>query len=179
MNLIEKKVNSTELYKGRIINLYNDEVELPNGKHSKREYVTHNGGCAILPLTKDGDILLVRQFRYPYGEVVLEIPAGKLEKGENPDDCAVRELKEEVGGTSDNIINLGKIYPSPGYTNEILRVYLALDVEIGECNPDDDEFLQVERISLDKALDMVMQGEIIDAKSVIGILKAKRYIDNK
>lgn len=178
MDLEEKKLSSEQFYNGRIIKLYNDKVLLPNGKEAQREYVTHNGGCAIVPITKDNKVLMVEQYRYPYGEVVLEIPAGKLEVGEDAKSCAVRELKEEVGGVADDIVFLGNAYPSPGYTNEVLRIYLALGVSVGDTHFDEDEFLDIKSFDLAEAMDMVMNNQIVDAKSIIGIMKAARYMDN-
>lgn len=178
MNLEEKQLSSEQFYDGRIIKLYNDKVLLPNGKQSQREYVTHNGGCAIVPITTDNKVLMVEQYRYPYGEVVLEIPAGKLEVGEDADSCAVRELKEEVGGEAEQIIYLGKAYPSPGYTNEVLKIYLALGVRVGDTHFDEDEFLDIKSYDLSEAMDMIMNNQILDAKSIIGIMKAVKYMDN-
>ena len=179
MNLEEKKIDSNVIYKGRIINVYNDKVLLPNNNTSYREYVTHNGGSAIVPITEDNCVLLVEQYRYPYAEVVLEIPAGKLEGGENPRTCAIRELKEEVGGVSENIIDLGVVYPSPGYTNEHLYIFLATNVKVYDTHFDDDEFLMTKKLPISDAIDMIMNNKIYDAKTIIGILKAKNYLDSQ
>ena len=172
MNLREEKISSELLFDGRIIKVKKDVVTLPNGNTSTRECVEHNGGCAIVPITSDGMVLLVRQFRYPYDDVLLEIPAGKLEIGEDPMQCAVRELREEVGGMTDNIIDLGVVYPSPGYTNEKIRIYLATDVICGEPDPDEDEFLQVESYSLEDIMIMIESNEIKDGKTIIGIIRS-------
>jgi ADP-ribose pyrophosphatase len=122
---------------------------------------------------------MVRQFRYPFKEEVLEIPAGKLDRGEDPFECAKRELSEETGCTSENFIDLGKIYPSPGYCSEILYLYLAMDLKRGEMHLDENELLSVEEIDIDVLIDMIMDDRIIDAKTVAGILKAKIYLENQ
>ena len=119
------------IYKGRILSLYNDEVVLADGSESTREYVHHNGGSSVLAVDKEGYIYLVEQFRYPYREMIFEIPAGKVEKSESAYDCAIRELKEEVGLTARSLTDLGVIYPTPAYTDEPLRIFLATDFEVG------------------------------------------------
>ena len=177
MDLTEKKISSESIFDGKIIKVKKDKVLLPNGATSFRECVEHNGGCAIVPITTDGKILLVKQFRYPYDEVVMEIPAGKLEVGENPLDCAIRELKEEVGGVSNDIIDLGIVYPSPGYTNEKIKIYLAKNVECGDLSPDDDEFLEVESYDIAQVKDMICSNIIKDGKTIIGVLKSILLLD--
>ena len=177
MNLIETEVSSELIFAGKIIKVKRDVVTLPNGGTSYRECVEHNGGCGIVPITTDGRVLLVRQFRYPYKEVVLEIPAGKLELNEDPIQCATRELREEVGGISNDIIYLGIVYPSPGYTNEKIRIYLAKDVMCGELCPDDDEFLEVESYTFGEVMDLINDNTIKDAKTIIGILRAGQLLD--
>lgn len=167
----EKTVSSKEIFDGKIIRVCHDDVILENGEKAKREVVYHNGGVCILPLCENGDVLFVRQFRYPYKEEVLELPAGKLEKGENPLECGKRELLEEVGATAGKITSLGKLYPSPGYCGEIISMFLAEDLSFSEQHLDSDEFLDVERIPLEKALEMVMQNQIPDSKTQTAILK--------
>ena len=176
MNLREEKISSELIFDGKIIKVKKDKITLPNGKTATRECVEHNGGCAIVPITASGKVLLVRQFRYPYDDVILEIPAGKLEAGEDPLNCAIRELKEEVGGVSNDIIDLGLVYPSPGYTNEKIRIFLAKNVECGDLSPDDDEFLEVESYDIEKLLSMINSNEIKDGKTIIGILRASQVI---
>lgn len=172
MELSEKTVDTSYVYNGRIINIKKDRVLLPNGHEADREVVEHNGGVCVLPLDEQGNIYFVNQFRYPYKQVVLEIPAGKREGDEDPFECGVRELKEEVGATAKKMISLGKMYPTPGYCGEIIWMYLATDLTFDKQNLDDDEFLNVEKISMDEALKMIMSGEIVDAKTQIAILKA-------
>lgn len=168
MNFEEKTENSQLIYDGRILQLRVDDVILPDGAKSKREYVVHRGGVGILAVV-DGEILLVRQFRYPYREEVLEIPAGKLEKGEQPEVCAVRELQEETGYSARSVRKIGVFYPSPGYTDEKLYIYLAEDVTAGIEHLDEGEFLSCERLPLSNALAKISGGEIRDAKTVIAI----------
>ena len=177
MKLTEKTVSQQYQYHGKIINLRVDEAELENGSIAKREVVEHPGGVSIAPLTEENELLFVRQFRYPYSEVVLELPAGKLEKGEDPFEAGKRELKEETGTTGENYLPLGNLYPSPGYCNEIIHLYCCRVSTYGECNPDDDEFLEVERIPLEKAVQMVMNNEIPDSKTQVLILKVAKLME--
>jgi ADP-ribose pyrophosphatase len=171
MNLEEKIVKKNYIYEGKIINVRCDDAELPNGKPCIREVVEHPGGVCIAALTDDDELLFVRQFRYPYLEVVAELPAGKLEKGEDPFEAGKRELKEETGAIANKYVSLGKLYPTPGYCGEIIHMYLATDLEFGEQSPDEDEFLEVYKISLEKAVEMVMNGELRDSKTQTMVLK--------
>lgn len=171
MNLTEKTVSQETIFKGKIVTLRVDDAELPNGKLAKREVVEHPGGVTIAALTDDGEMLFVRQFRYPYMQTLLEIPAGKLERGEDPLEAGKREPREETGAVAERYISLGYEYPSPGYCDEVLHLYLATGLTFGEAQPDDDEFLCVERIPLEKAVDMVLAGEIPDGKTQTIILK--------
>lgn len=178
MNLEEKTICSETIFKGRIITLKNDEVELPDGKKAQREFVEHPGGVCVVPLTDKNEILMVRQFRYPYKEVVLEIPAGKKDPGEDPFTTGKRELKEETGATAQEYIDLGQLYPSPGYCGEIIWMYGAKDLDFGETNPDQDEFLEVEKVPLKTAVQMIMTGQIKDAKTQAAILKLNYLVNN-
>lgn len=174
MNLEEKQLSYDYKFKGRIINLRQDTALLPNGNTAFREVVEHPGGVCVAALTDQDELLFVKQWRYPYGEVTLEIPAGKRDKsGEDPLECGKRELKEETGATAENYIDLCPLYPSPGYVNEVIYCYLATGLDFGEQNPDEDEFLDVLRIPFEKAVEMVLSGEIKDAKTQIAILKVK------
>ncbi len=177
MNLTETTLSTVRHFEGRILNLRVDTVSLPNGHTSTREVVEHKGGVCVAALTDEGELLFVRQYRHPYGKVLLELPAGKLDKvGENRLDAAVRELREETGAVAENIEFLGELYPSPGYCDEILTLYLATGLSFGDAAPDEDEFLQVERISLNKAVDMVLKGEIPDAKTQTLVLKVAALV---
>jgi ADP-ribose pyrophosphatase len=178
MKFYEKPVSTETVYTGKIVNVRSDMVELVTGKHVPREVVEHPGGVAIVPVTAQGDVLMVRQYRYCVGEELLEIPAGKLECDENPLDCAERELSEETGCSAEQMISLGVIYPSPGFSKETLYLYLAMGLKNGEMHPDEDEFLCVEPVALDEVVAQIMSGEIRDGKTIAGIMKAKVFLDN-
>lgn len=174
MNLEEKQLSAEYMYKGKIISLRRDKALLPNGNTATREVVEHNGGVCVAALTDNDEVLFVRQFRYPYMEIIPEIPAGKRDRAdEDPLECGIRELKEETGATAEKFIPLGKLYPSPGYCGEIIWMYAATGLSYGEQNPDDDEFLTVEKIPLNKAVEMILSGEITDAKTQTAVLKLK------
>ena len=179
MDYTERPVGSVEKYKGVIVRVRLDDAELCNGKVVKREVVEHPGGVTILPVDEEGNCTMVRQFRYPFGRMLLEAPAGKLEYGEDPRDCAVRELSEETGFTADELIDLGRCCTSPGFSSEVLHIYLALGLHPGDCHPDQDEFLNVEKIPLHELSRMVMDGEIDDAKTIVAVLKAEKYLSGK
>lgn len=176
MDLTEKQLSAEYIFRGKIINLRVDEALLPNGKTAKREVVEHNGGICIVPLTENNEVLMVEQYRYPYSEVVLEIPAGKRDGDEEPLAGGIRELKEETGATAEKFTFLGELYPTPGYCGEIIYMYLATGLSYGETDPDDDEFLNIKKIPLEKAVDMIMNGEIKDAKTQTAILKVERML---
>ena len=172
MELIEKQLDSTQLYDGKIVRLYRDRVELPNGKEAFREVVRHPGGVIILPVDNEGCVRMVRQFRYPYGRVILEIPAGKLEYGEEPFSAAVRELSEEIGATAGNWTELGKLLPTPGFCDEVQHLYLARDLTFGEVHPDEDEFLEQVKLPFAEAYAMAADGRLQDSKTVVALLRA-------
>ena len=171
MDLEEKLVKSNLIYDGRILQLYNDEVELPGGKRSRREYVNHSGGCAVLAVDDEGYIYLVEQYRYPYAEVMLEIPAGKRNRDEDPKDCALRELEEECGLVTDSAEKFLEIYPTVAYSNEHIYVYLAHALKGTHAHLDEGEFLNVRRMPFKDALKMVLDMSIRDSKTVAAILK--------
>ena len=173
MELIEKTLSSETIFDGRIIHVRRDSIQLPNGETASREVVDHNGGVCILALDDENRALIVSQFRYPYMEVVREVPAGKLERGEDPREAAIRELKEETGAVAGDFRSLGELYPSPGYCGEIIRMYLAREMTFGETNLDEDEFLNLERVPFDKLVEQVLSGEIKDAKTIAAVLKGK------
>ncbi len=167
----EEKIDSTTIYEGRILSLYDDRVRLENGKESRREFVTHNGGVCVLALDENDCIYLVEQFRYPYGKELLEIPAGKRDGDEQPLVCAKRELEEEAGLQAKNWQLIGEMYPSPGYTSEVVTIYLATDLTKSQQHLDPDEFLSVKQMPFDKALQMVLSNQIKDAKTCVALLQ--------
>lgn len=173
MDLNEKRISSETVYRGKILNLRVDSVELPNGKMTAREVVEHAGAVAVVAQNGEGRLLMVRQFRYPVGKALLEIPAGKIEKGEDPLLCAARELTEETGYEAGEMKHLLSFFSTPGFSDEILHVYLAGDLIYRGENPDEDEFIQVEEVPVERAVEMIGSGEICDAKSIVGILAAK------
>ncbi len=179
MDYIEKKIASRDIYKGKIVHLHIDDVELVDGSRAKREIVEHDGGVTVIPVDNDGNVYCVRQYRYAFGDSIIETPAGKLEKGEDPFECARRELSEETGFTAGEYVYLGEFYPSPGYCHEKLYAYLALNLSKGKAHLDEGEFLDVVKFSLDELVDMVMRNELSDAKTIIAVLKAKMYLDSK
>lgn len=177
MSHFEKKLNSTMLYEGKIINLRRDQVQLEDGRTTMREVVEHHGGVAVLAVDENDQILFVSQFRYPFGKVLLELPAGKLEKGEDPAECGRRELLEECGCHAKTFQPLAELYPTCAYDTEIIHVFYAEGLTNGKQNLDPGEFLTVEKIPIDKAVELVLSGEIPDAKTQLGILKYKMLRD--
>lgn len=173
MDMTEKTLESREVYRGRILRVREDRVRLPNGKEGVREVVEHPGGVGILALEADGTVLLVRQYRYAFGRTLLEIPAGKREPGEEPFVTARRELREETGAIAESWTPLGSLIASPGCYDEVLYLYLAQDLHYGATDPDEDEFLAVERMPLDQLARLCLEGEVTDAKTVCAVLKAK------
>ncbi len=176
MELNEKTLSRNDIYEGRILKFHVDKVELINGKTSTRECVDHPGGVSVAVLTEKNEILFVRQFRYPYKEVVLETPAGKLEPGEDPFEAMKREQLEETGTTGSRYIDMGKLYPSPGYSDEIIYLYACRLETSGKTQFDEDEFLETEKIPVDEAVRMVMDGEIPDSKTQVLVLKTARLL---
>lgn len=171
MKLTEKTLSRTSYLEGRIIRVHVDEVELPDGSRSTREVVDHSGGVCVAALTEENELLFVRQYRYPYSETVLELPAGKLEKGAGPLENGKRELLEETGAVGRDYFSLGQLYPSPGYCGEIIHLYLCRVDHMENQHLDEDEFLTVERIPLERAVEMVLRNEIPDAKTQTAVLK--------
>lgn len=169
--LIEKKVSSEYIFDGRLLQVYRDTIELPNGKPATREYIKHQGAVAVVPVTDNNEIIAVRQYRYPIGRVTIEIPAGKLDKGEEPLDAAKRELSEETGVESADIEYIGGLYPSVAYTDEIIHMYVAKNLKYGQMHTDADEFLDVVKIKIDDFVDMILKGEIMDSKTQAAVLK--------
>lgn len=179
MHLEEKQLSKEYIYEGRVIKLRRDIALLPNGSEATREIIEHNGGVCVAALTDNNEVLMVKQFRYPYSEVIMEIPAGKRDsKDEDPLECGIRELEEETGAKAENFIFLGELYPTPGYCGEVIWMYAATGLTFGEQHTDEDEFLTVEKLPLEKAVDMILSGEIKDSKTQAAILKLKLLKDS-
>jgi len=174
----EKTVSTQKIFKGNVLEFKVDTVELPDGKTATRELVCHPGGVAVVAIDDMGCVHLVRQYRKPYEEAVLEIPAGKRDKGEDPLIGAKRELSEETGLVADEYVSLGEFYPSPGYVDEVIYLYLATSLKEGEAHPDEDEYVEKEVIHIDTLCQMIMENKIKDGKTIAAVLKAKMYIDN-
>lgn len=180
MKLTEKTLSKEYKFKGKIINLRVDTAELPDGNTATREVIEHKGGVCVLPLTDNGEVIMVEQFRYPYGEVVLEIPAGKRNSyDEDPLECGKRELKEETGATAKHYTYLGELYPSPGYCGEIIYMYLATGLSFGQTHLDEDEFINTKKIPLETVVKMVQDGEIKDSKTQTAVLKTYLKLSEK
>ena len=179
MNLTEKTLSASTVFQGKVLHLHVDTVELPNGHTSTREVVGHPGGVAVVALTEDRHVLLVRQYRYPYGEVVTEIPAGKRDAGEEPLTTGRRELEEETGYVADSFTSLGTLYPTPGYCDEVIYLYLATDLHPATAHPDADEFLEVERRPIEDLVTDILEGKIPDAKTQTAVLKTYLLLQQK
>jgi ADP-ribose pyrophosphatase len=179
LELTETQVTSEEIFHGKVVHLFRDTVRLPNGKTATRELLRHPGASAIVPLTDEGNVILVRQYRYPFAQVMLEIPAGKLDPGEDPLVCAKRELTEETGYEAEEIVPLGVFYPSVAILNEKIHLYLARGLTFRATNPDDDEFLNVEQRPLREMVEAIMRGEVQDGKTQTAILKTWLLLQEK
>lgn len=171
-HLTEKFIASEKVFEGNLLTVYCDKVELPNGKDASREFIRHPGAIAVVPVTQDGRIVLVRQYRYPVGKTMLEVPAGKLDKGEHPDECVLRELEEETGYIAQRIRKLSSIYTTPGFTDEVIHLYIADQLILAKQCPDEDEFLDVEIYTKEEIRIMIEDGTMNDAKSLLALLLA-------
>ena len=176
MHLQEKKLTSDVRYEGPIFTITHDTAELENGKTAVRDVLHHHGGVCVIPITENNEIFLVKQFRYPFQTVTREVPAGKLEKGEDHAVCGRRELLEETGYTCSEYVYLGEMLPTPAYNSEVTHMYLAKGLTFSSQNLDPDEFLDVERIPLAEAVKQVMDGTIRDGKTQVTIMKAARIL---
>ena len=172
----EKIISSETVFTGRIFNLRVDEVLLPTGEKKKREIVEHSGSVAAVPYTKEGNFILIRQYRSPIKKTIWEIPAGRLKAGESARDALLREMKEEIGASGGKLVKLAEYFSSPGFTDEKLHIYLYQDFKLGEARPEAGEDITVYQVSTSEALKMIERGEIKDAKSIIGILLALREL---
>lgn len=174
MDFIEKTLSQRYVFEGVIMKARVDEVTLPNGKTARREVCEHVGGVGVLPIDAQGNVLLVRQFRYPYGETLLEIPAGKIDHGpEGHLACGVRELQEETGCTAREMLYMGATYPSPGFLTEVLHLYCAKGLTEGASSPDEDEFVETVRMPVEALEEKIAAGEIRDAKTIAAMYKAR------
>lgn len=171
--LTEKSVSSECVFDGCIISVYKDTVSLPDGSIATREVVRHRGAACVVPITSSGDILTVRQYRYALGRITVEIPAGKLDSGEDPRGCALRELAEETGFTAERLIPLGLLHSSVGFCDEVIHMYAACELKRHELSPDEDEFLTLFPIRAEKLEEMILSGEITDAKTQAAVLKVR------
>ncbi len=174
----EKTVSKELVFEGKIIKVTSEKAELENGQIVTRELVTHNGGVCVVAVDDQQNTYLVRQFRYPFKEVLTEVPAGKREKDENPLECGTRELQEEIGATAENFVSLGKLYPTVAYDTEVIYMYLATGLSFSKQHLDEDEYIDVVKIPLKEAVEMVMRDELPDSKTQLAILKAYNYLQN-
>ena len=174
--LKETQKSSEKIFSGKLIDLYFDHVELPNGKSSTREWINHPGAVCIIPILPDGNLCLIRQYRYGPRDEFIEIPAGKLDTGEDPLICAKRELQEEIGYIAGKLTFLTNIYPAIGFSNEKMWMYLAEDLQLSNQSLDQDEFLELLPLSLEEAIDLINQGKITDVKTIIGVLWLDRFL---
>lgn len=168
----ETTASSEQIFDGKVLHLYRDAIHLPNGGTSVREYCKHNGAVAVVPLTREGEVVCIRQYRYALGRVTLEIPAGKFDYvGEDHRAAALRELREETGYTTERLTDIGSLATSPALLTEIIYLYLAEDMTAGECDPDEDEFLEMVKIPLEELVDSILRGEVQDSKTQAAVLK--------
>ncbi len=179
MNYEEKTVSEEHIYKGKIISMDLVTVTLPDGRQATRDIVRHPGASVVVPLNEKGEVYMVRQYRKPLDAETLEIPAGKLDPGEDPYACAERELKEETGLRAKEIKHLVDIHSTPGFSNEVLHLYSATGLSEGESCADEDEFISTERYPVADLINMILNGKITDAKSIIGILLADKILSGK
>jgi ADP-ribose pyrophosphatase len=176
MDFKEKTIDIKKIYNGYIIDVENHTVELPDGKPAPRDIVRHPGASVVIPVNDNGDVYMVRQFRKPLDKVLLELPAGKLDNNEDPLLCATRELKEETGIVADSIKHIISIHTTPGFCDEVIHMYIATGLKVGEACSDDDEFIESEKVHIDKLIQMIFTREITDAKTIIGIFLAQKFI---
>lgn len=179
MGYEEKTMKTEKIYDGKILNLRIDTVELPDKKYSKREIIEHPGAVGIVAITNNNEMVLVKQFRKAIEKELIEIPAGKLEIGEEPKDCVIRELKEETGYSAEKITYIMEFYTSPGFSNEKLYLFLAEDLHEGVAEPEKDEYIEVLKIKIDDLISMINKGEVLDSKTIIGSFIAKKITEKR
>ena len=169
-------VKSKWRFHGQAFNVRQDKVLLPNGKEKTLDIVIHKGAVTILPIDSDGEIWFVRQYRHPAGLEILELPAGTLEEGEEPEECAKREIQEEIGMSAGRLTKLGEFYMTPGYSTEFMYIYLAEDLKPSSLTADEDEFLSTEKKHVHQALADARNGKILDSKSLVALFLAQPYL---
>ncbi|MEX0723135.1 MAG: NUDIX hydrolase [Gracilimonas sp.] len=177
--LVEKKLSSKEVFKGKLLHVFYDEAELPDGSSSSREWIKHPGACAVVPVFENGDVMMLRQFRYPVNQIFWEVPAGKIDSGESQDETALRELREEAGVATEDFAYAGHFYPCIGYSDEVIHIYTAWNLKSVPQQVDEDEFVTRHRIPFKEAIEMVHTGEINDGKTVICLLRAWEWWQRK
>ena len=175
----EVGLSSERIFDGRILNIRVDAVALPGGGEATREVVEHQPACVVVPLDHDGGVLLVRQYRYAVGETLLEAPAGLVEEGELPEECARRELREETGYAAADFKRIGSFWPSPGFCDELMHAFLARGLTPGSASPDEDENIEVVRYPLPRVLEMIESGEIRDGKTIAAVLMVSSFLAKK
>lgn len=169
----EKQKSSQLIFDGKVLHLYRDEIYLPDGREAFREFCRHIGAVCVVPVTDEGEIICVKQYRYAVGEVMLEIPAGKLDaKDEDPREAALRELREETGATCKKLTYMGKYFSSPAILDECIHMYMAEGLEFGDTDFDEDEFIEIVKIPVDELVDMIMRGEVHDGKTQAAVVRA-------
>lgn len=177
MHLEEKTLSSEQKFDGKVVKLFVDQVELEDASHAVREVIKHSGGVCVVPINEQNEIYMVRQFRYPFSQVLTEIPAGKLEPGEDHRECGIRELKEEIGAVAGRFEYLGCLYPTVAYDTEIIHMYLARELSFGDQSLDEDEFIDVVKMPFEQAVQLVYENKLPDAKTQLAILKAKAVME--
>lgn len=179
MHLEEKTLSGEQKFDGKVVKLFVDQVELEDGSRAIREVIKHPGGVCVVPINEQNEIYMVKQFRYPFSQVLTEIPAGKLEPGEDHRECGIRELREEIGATAGRFEYLGCLYPTVAYDTEVIHMYLARELSFGDQSLDEDEFIDVVKMPFEQALQLVYENKLPDAKTQVAILKTKAVLESE